>query len=84
MFKQIKIALMKAVGLHVENRAPVRPFVAQPFPLSDRPGIENNNASLGGVPEVSCGRDWAIDWDSPHDPLRRAILGQGPKRPFGR
>jgi hypothetical protein len=86
MFRKIKIALLRAIGIHVENRATDsnRPqFVAQPFISPDRPGIDNNNESLGGASELT-GGGWQIDWDDDNDPLRRAILGQGPKRPFGK
>jgi hypothetical protein len=75
MFKQIN-EFLKTVGLRIENRGA--------YPSSGRQGIDHNNESLGAAPELSVGGGWDIDWDNPNDPLRRAILGQGPKRPFGK
>jgi hypothetical protein len=34
--------------------------------------------------KVIGGGGHVFDWDNMDDPLRRAILGQGPKRPFGK
>jgi hypothetical protein len=49
--------------------------------------IESNTAGLGGDTPASVG--FQIDWNaynedgSPADPMRRAVLGLGPKRGFG-
>jgi hypothetical protein len=66
-------SILRSLGLRIENdnhHAPVT-----------RPQIESNAESLGAE---STGGGWTIDWDNDDDPLRRAILGRGPKRPFGR
>jgi hypothetical protein len=69
-------SILRSLGLKIENenQAPVLTNMT-------RPQIENNLESLGAE---STGGGWAIDWDNDNDPLRRAILGRGPKRPFGK
>jgi hypothetical protein len=66
-------SILRSLGLKIENE--------NQAPVMTRPQIENNRESLGAE---STGGGWDIDWDNPADPLRRAILGQGPKRPFGK
>jgi hypothetical protein len=73
-------AILRSLGLRIENEqthSPVHFIGASPA----TPRIESNAESLGAE---STGGGWDIDWDNPADPLRRAILGQGPKRPFGK
>jgi hypothetical protein len=45
--------------------------------------VENRPPSDNEAPPDESGR-WDIDWENPNDPLRRAILGLGPKRPYGK
>ena len=44
--------------------------------------IASNTESLGGEP--AGGGGFQIDWSNPDDPMRKAILGIGPKRPYGK
>jgi hypothetical protein len=70
-------SILRSLGLKIENEnhAPVLTNMT-------RPQIENNLESLGA--EYTGGGGHIIDWDDDNDPLRRAILGRGPKRPFGK
>ena len=62
------------IGLRVEN-----------CPTAEQTGRapESNARSLGEAPPDKLGH-WNIDWSNENDPLRKAILGKGPKRPFGK
>lgn len=77
-------AILRKLGLRVENEGQTQDsrvnFVSS-SPAMSRPQIESNAQSLGAK---SSGGGWTIDWDDDNDPLRRAILGRGPKRPFGK
>jgi len=67
-------SILRRFGIRVENE--------NQAPVITRPQIENNLESLGA--EYTGGGGHIIDWDDDNDPLRRAILGRGPKRPFGK
>lgn len=76
-------SILRSLGLRIENEQTQDSRTVQHFIGTSpaRPYIESNSESLGAK---STGGGWDIDWDNPNDPLRRAILGQGPKRPFGK
>jgi hypothetical protein len=66
-------SILRSLGLKIENE--------NHAPVMTRPQIEHNRESLGAEYQ---GGGHVIDWDDPADPLRAAILGTGPKRPFGK
>jgi hypothetical protein len=66
-------SILRSLGIRIENE--------NHTPVITRPQIENNLESLGAE---YTGGGHVIDWDNDNDPLRRAILGRGPKRPFGK
>ena len=68
--------ILKSMGIRIENRAPTQEILSRNAP-------ESNARALGEVPPDESGH-WYIDWENPNDPLRRAILGLGPKRPYGK
>jgi hypothetical protein len=75
-------SILRSLGLRVENEQTQDSRRVSYIGSSPaRPHIESNAESLGAE---STGGGWDIDWDNPADPLRRAILGQGPKRPYGK
>jgi hypothetical protein len=75
-------SILRSLGLRIENENQTQDRRVSFIGASRaRPYIENNSESLGAE---STGGGHVFDWDDMNDPLRRAILGRGPKRPFGK
>jgi hypothetical protein len=75
-------AILRTLGLRVENENETQERRVSFIGASPvRQYIESNSESLGAE---STGGGHVFDWDNPNDPLRAAILGTGPKRPFGK
>jgi hypothetical protein len=76
-------AILRTLGLRIENEQEQRSRTVSFIGASPAtPRIESNAESLGA--EQTGGGGHVFDWDDMNDPLRRAILGEGAKRPYGK
>ena len=83
--------VLESKGLYIENgpgRALPAPGVERPGGAPSRaaghPAPASNAQHLGADIGRSSDRGGGVNWRDPNDPLKKAILGTGPKRPFGK